>query len=308
MNYPLVSVIIPTYNRSHTIKRAIDSVLNQNYQNKEIIVVDDGSTDNTEAALRSYRGKIRALKQTNKGPSSARNYGIREAKGEYIAFLDSDDEWVENKLAKQMKVLSKCSKDVILCICDTKLNAEKYSGKSSFQIAKIYPKKIESIWLNATEVLISRFVLFNQAVVVRRDILISIGAFNEDLKLMEDYDLSLRLSTNGLWAIINETLVLWHLDVNTSISNAVTKTNADELAEKIINNFIVSSKIDNNLTKIAIRRIREIKKIKKINHYKQKAEEISPMLDKYIKFFFTTIERFYRKCQSWPKVHTTLLR
>lgn len=96
-NKPLVSVIIPTYNRKETISRSIQSVLNQTYENIEVIVVDDGSTDGTkEYVLEKYIDAVVYVEnQRKKGPSGARNYGVQIANGEYIAFQDSDDEWEE---------------------------------------------------------------------------------------------------------------------------------------------------------------------------------------------------------------------
>ena len=107
----LVSAIIPTYNSVNYISEAINSVLNQTYKNCEIIVVDDGSTDNTrktvENYIRKYPHKIKYFYQENKGPSAARNKGIKEARGNYIAFLDSDDLWLPDKLEKQISLFMK---------------------------------------------------------------------------------------------------------------------------------------------------------------------------------------------------------
>ena len=102
MHLPLVSVVIPTYNSSETILSCINSVFSQTYNNIEIIVVDDGSTDTTIKLLSDliigHEEKIKLVTQVNAGPSCARNNGISHAKGEYIAFLDSDDEWYPNKI------------------------------------------------------------------------------------------------------------------------------------------------------------------------------------------------------------------
>lgn len=111
---PTVSVILPTYNRAHLVGRAIQSVLDQMYQDFEIIVVDDGSGDNTEEIINGFTDtRIRYVKhQKNKGGSAARNTGIKLAKGKYIAFQDSDDEWLPDKLEKQMKAFKKASDEV----------------------------------------------------------------------------------------------------------------------------------------------------------------------------------------------------
>ena len=103
---PLVSVVIPLYNRENTIQRAVDSILNQTYTNIEVLVVDDGSTDASVKMLEKYQKDKRVkvfLQGTNKGANVARNRGIQEAEGEYIAFQDSDDVWLSDKLEKQIK-------------------------------------------------------------------------------------------------------------------------------------------------------------------------------------------------------------
>jgi glycosyltransferase involved in cell wall biosynthesis len=117
MTSPLVSVIIPTYNRETLILRAIDSVLRQTYQNFELIVVDDKSTDGTQQVLSSIRDpRLRVLRHsTNSGPPATRNTGINAASGEYLAFLDSDDEWLEQKLEVQLAVMRE--KDAHFCYC-----------------------------------------------------------------------------------------------------------------------------------------------------------------------------------------------
>ena len=104
---PTVSVIIPTYNHAHVLGRSIQSVLNQTFQDFELIIVDDGSTDDTESLVnRSSSNKIKYVRhQGNQGRSVTRNTGIQLAKGDYIAILDADDEWMPEKLEKQMKVI-----------------------------------------------------------------------------------------------------------------------------------------------------------------------------------------------------------
>jgi glycosyltransferase involved in cell wall biosynthesis len=99
----LVSVIIPNYNYAIHVGKAIDSVLNQTYQNVEVIVVDDGSTDNSRAVLASYGESITVMEQTNEGVSKARNRGVSKAQGEFVAFLDADDIWLPTKIEKQIE-------------------------------------------------------------------------------------------------------------------------------------------------------------------------------------------------------------
>lgn len=116
MTKDLVSVIIPTYNRAHLIKRSATSVLNQTYSNLELIIVDDGSTDNTEDVVKSIGDdRVIYIKQQNQGACTARNNGIDHAQGEFIAFQDSDDVWHEDKLEKQIKCLKETGADMVYC-------------------------------------------------------------------------------------------------------------------------------------------------------------------------------------------------
>lgn len=130
MSKPLISVVIPAYNREKTIKKAILSVLSQDYKELEILVVDDGSTDNTSKVVKSINdSRIKYIYQKNEGACAARNNGITKARGQYIAFHDSDDVWHSNKLAKQLPVLFDKKADIVFCklnITDGKEKNEKY--------------------------------------------------------------------------------------------------------------------------------------------------------------------------------------
>ena len=113
----LVSVYITTYNRRELVERAINSVMAQNYSHIEIIVADDGSTDGTQEFISTNYPDIKYLKSTNKGVSAARNLGIRHSQNDWLAFLDSDDEWLPNKLEKQFAAVSN-QKEYKLIHCD----------------------------------------------------------------------------------------------------------------------------------------------------------------------------------------------
>jgi glycosyltransferase involved in cell wall biosynthesis len=204
---PLVSAIIPTFNRATIVSEAVESVLQQTYPNTEVIVVDDGSTDDTPARLRQYGNRIRVVTQNNAGPAAARNRGIAVSHGELIAFLDSDDIWLPTKLERQVALLKK-AQSASCCLCNITMRwSEKEVG--SFEIAALHPSVDEGIWLNVDEVLATRFVLFNQGIVIRRDVLEKIGGFDESLWLLEDHELALRLSLEGPWAFIRDPLVIW---------------------------------------------------------------------------------------------------
>ena len=109
---PAISVIIPTYNRANSVGKAIQSVLDQTFKDLEIIVVDDGSTDDSAPVLAAFGDRIRLIQQANRGVSGARNTGVRAATGKWIAFLDSDDQWHSSKLEKQLDALQKYGTEV----------------------------------------------------------------------------------------------------------------------------------------------------------------------------------------------------
>src|SRR5580658_1669327 len=117
MPNPLVSVIIPVYDREHCVKRAIDSVLAQSFKDFEVVVVDDGSKDGSLQILKSYGDAIHLICQKNAGAGAARNAAIRAARGRWIAFLDSDDEWRPDKLECQMRLVEKYGAGVCYSRC-----------------------------------------------------------------------------------------------------------------------------------------------------------------------------------------------
>lgn len=204
----LISVIIPTYNRAHIVGEAIDSVLGQTYPNVELIVVDDGSTDKTLDVLAGYGDRIKVVAQKNGGPAAARNRGLAEARGEFIAFQDSDDLWLPEKLERQLDLMNSAGESVPCCITNI---AMRWSDKeiTSFGVSWLNATVREGLWLNPAEVLATRFVLFNQAVMIRRRVLDHIGGFDESIRFQEDYELPLRLSLEGPWAFISDPLVIW---------------------------------------------------------------------------------------------------
>ena len=207
---PLVSAIVATYNRADIVGQAIESILGQTYKNIEVLVVDDGSTDGTQEALRRFGNRIRVVRQENAGPGAARNRGIEIARGELIAFQDSDDIWLPTKLERQVRLLEKAGPTVPCCLCNAILRFSSGRTTSSFENAPIRPDLEEGIWDNPTQILLTRFILFNQMVIVRRSVLEKLRGFNANFRCLEDYDLALRLSLEGPWAFIREPLAIWN--------------------------------------------------------------------------------------------------
>jgi len=203
-NNPKVSVIIPTYNRAHLIKRAIQSVLNQTYQNFEIIVVDDGSTDNTEEIVRDFNNeKIRYIRYNeNKGAAFARNTGINVARGEYIAFQDSDDEWFPHKLQRQMEVFKNASPEVGVVYTGSwrirnneRIYLPLFTGKQ--RESNIYKGVFEARTAGMP----------TPAFIVKKECFIRAGVFEERLRRFEDWELWLRISKYYEFRYIDEPLV-----------------------------------------------------------------------------------------------------
>lgn len=192
MGDPLVSVVIPTYNRAGLLQRAIDSVLAQTYENLEIIVVDDASTDNTQDVVTSYDDPrvTYICHETNRHGSAARNTGIEAADGEYVAFLDDDDEWYPEKLERQVATLQDAAEDVGMVYCWSDVYAE---AADSGRIATNKPTLHGDIF---DETLSSNPIGATSTLLIRADVLEEINGFDEDLERGQDSDLIRRVSAN----------------------------------------------------------------------------------------------------------------
>jgi Glycosyl transferase family 2 len=188
-----VSVIIPAYNAAKYIRETLDSVFAQTFENFEAIVINDGSpdTDELEQALAPYRGRIVYLKQENRGPSAARNTGIRHARGEYLAFLDSDDCWWPDFLASQLKLFEETpSLDVVYCDAQ-RFGDPAFDGKTFMQTnASNGPVTLDSL-------IRKQCVIFASCTVARRRVVVDAGLFDESFRRCEDYDLWLRILYRG---------------------------------------------------------------------------------------------------------------
>jgi len=193
---PKLSVVIPTFNAAKYLPEALESVLNQTYRNFEIIVVDDGSTDDTKEVLAPYIKKIKYIYQNNAGPGSAKNAGIHTAKGEWIAFLDSDDYWEDYHLEELTK-LQESEPDADLIYTGKRwVNRNGVAIKDAHE-QRSYPKG----WI-FEKMFQCNYVSSSSVVLARRSTLIDLGGFNEAsvFRIAEDYDMWLRLSANYIIA------------------------------------------------------------------------------------------------------------
>ncbi|MEO7100873.1 MAG: glycosyltransferase family A protein [Luteolibacter sp.] len=205
----LVSVIIPTYNRCATIVAAVESVLAQSYRDIEVIIVDDGSTDSTTDILADYSDRISIIRQENSGPSAARNRGVLESSGGIIAFLDSDDSWMPDKIARQVDLMESVGESMCCCVCNAAvIGISGEDAGNTFDVAGLKMDCERGELMNPPEVLATRFILFNQVVAIRRDAFVEVGGFNRSLRLLEDYELALKLATVGKWGLIREPMVM----------------------------------------------------------------------------------------------------
>jgi len=189
---PLVSIIIPTYNYARYLRHAIDSALNQSYSNIEVIVVDDGSTDDTQQLLAEYGEKIRNVLQVNQGASAARNRGIREACGEYIAFLDADDTYRKDNITEKVNFLRE-HRQYAWCYSNwawVDADGVVYRLGSDHVHTLAHLKAdgdVLSLTLQGYELQTNMF-LFSRAVIE------SVGGFDERMAVLEDHDLFIRAS------------------------------------------------------------------------------------------------------------------
>ena len=222
-----ISVIIPTYNRKHTLQRAIDSVLAQTFKPYEIIIVDDGSKDGTKEWLLQNYPSVQYIHQPNNGVSSARNKGIQISQGSWIALLDSDDEWMPEKLEYQSRFLevnrdsSFCHTNEIWIRNGVRVNQmkkhKKYGGdifKHCLDICRISPSSS----------------------IINKDVFEEVGAFDESLTVCEDYDLWLRVTAKFNILFLDEPLIKkygGHLDQLSRVPEGIEQYRIRSL-EKIL--------------------------------------------------------------------------
>lgn len=194
---PDISVIIPSYNRAHTLQRALDSVLNQTLKPNEIIVIDDGSTDDTQSVLNLYPG-ITVIEQSNSGVSSARNSGVEKSSGDWIGFLDSDDEWLPKKLEKQWAAI--CNDDKLIS------HTEEIWIRNGQRVNPMKKHQKYGGWIY--DKCLPLCVISPSSVMIHKTVFDDVGNFDESLEVCEDYDLWLRICSKYPVLFLDEPLIV----------------------------------------------------------------------------------------------------
>ena len=202
----LVSVVIPTYDRADLVCAAVESALAQTHREIEVLVVDDGSIDRTRETverLREQDRRVRYLRQEHAGPGAARNLGIRNARGELIAFLDSDDSWYPDYLARQIEKL-RARPEAALVFCDAKVEGARAGRETRFRAKSFGGDASLGVMVE------NNFAMAIPTTVIRRRVLEEVGLFDETLPCVEDWDLWIRVLSRHPAVAVDEILAVIH--------------------------------------------------------------------------------------------------
>lgn len=206
-----ISVIIPLYNKEHFVAKTLESVLSQTYQDFEVIIIDDGSTDHSVEVVSSYDdSRIKIIKQPNRGVSSARNHGIQIAKGEYITFLDADDKWKPNYLETMFK-LTKDYPDYSV-FCSAHDGRYIHSLPDGVSIIKDHCK--------------FPFIFWTGCMFIKKSVFKEIGGFREGIQLGEDRDMWLRIACKHLTIYLNQELAYHPYITENNLNRTVDTINS----------------------------------------------------------------------------------
>lgn len=201
---PLVSVVIATYNMAVYLPLAVRSALDQTYKNIELLIIDDGSTDSTKETVRPFLEdtRVRYLFQDNRGQAAAKNHGIRESRGEYIAFLDADDMWARDKLDVQVPIFSQS--EALGVVYSRLAHIDENGIERGVLNHELYRGRVSG------PLLIDNFVGFGTTV-VRKECFDRLGGFREDVRMGIDYDLWLRFSTKYEFDYVDRPLLYYRV-------------------------------------------------------------------------------------------------
>jgi glycosyltransferase involved in cell wall biosynthesis len=303
---PLVSAIIATYNRGYIVCEAIDSIINQTHKNVEIIVVDDGSTDDTQGKLRKYGDKIRIVYQKNSGPAEAWNSGIKASHGAIICFLGSDDVWLPTFVERHVAALEKAGPAVPCSISNAVTKFANGVDAYSFELAGLRPNIEEGLWVNVLDVFATRFVMCGQMFAIRRELFDRIGFFDRTLRYLEDLDIALKLALEGPWCFIREPLVLYRQSSKDSISLSVSSADADlhvcvVRIQKRIRERMQSRK-ESTESRHLLRAIRKAQRSIWASRAAQDPSPIKRALGKFYRLLDHYESAIYRRSPFYPKM------
>jgi len=230
----VVSVIIPTYNRPTLLRRALESVVNQSYKNLEIIIINDGGDESSRDITQSFKDdRITYLSHgSNKGGSAARNTGIRNTKGEYIAFLDDDDQWIPSKIETQLNKMAKTDPDVGFCFS---------------AVTNVYENREEDTWVpegidDYFDLALERFNGFlNVTLFVKKAVLEDVGGFDENLPSHQEVDLVLKMARKYKGLGINRSLVKVDMSDHRQVGRNLLKRakGREMILKKYLNEFSI---------------------------------------------------------------------
>jgi len=246
---PLVSVIIPTYNRSRKLNRALASVFNQTYKNHEVIVVDDGSTDQTVHQL-EHNPHLTLIHKERLGVSKARNTGLEHAKGELIAFLDSDDEWKPEKLGRQVEFFDE-NPDAMIAQTD------EIWIRNGKRVNPMKKHKKYSGWI--FKECLPLCIVSPSAVMMRKKLFDEVGNFDESFPACEDYDLWLRIAARYPIHLIKERLVIKYGGHEDQLSRTVE--NLDKYRIEALAKILKSGNLNQENSKLAYHELQKKCKI-----------------------------------------------
>lgn len=213
MAEPLVSVIIPNYNYSRYIREAIDSVLAQTHSQIEIIVVDDGSTDDSRNVIESYGSRVRPVFQQNSGVSAARNRGAKVSAGRFLAFLDADDVWLPEKAAKQLEAFGRGDDIGLVHVGLTEIDAAGNLGKTVLE--GMEGDVVDEMLLFERPVILGG----GSGYMVRRELFDAVGGFDEQLSTSADWDLAFQVACRSKVGFVPEPLLLYRVHGSNMHSN-----------------------------------------------------------------------------------------
>lgn len=288
----LISVIIPTYNRAYCIEKSIYSVLNQTYSNLELIIVDDCSTDDTTSVINSISdNRLRYIKlEKNSGPSFARNFGVKMAKGNYVAFHDSDDIWHLDKLEKQYELMqfnNDC--DMVFCKYKTiELFPRIIPAESNFDLSQTEHGMLD--------VLLTGAKVGTPTIFIKKTFFTNLGGFNEKLKTLEDWELSLRIARFGKICFLNEVLVDVFPSEN-GVDKITDKRRLDSLFMfiSLYWNIYRNKEVFSEIFMIICNIYKHFLSEDMQNYYFQKLNNIDPAISLYFPILLRIEDIFYMK-------------